>query len=212
MTWCSTVFEKHQLSHHFSFTTQKRRTNVILLRGSLWMYEMTLTHIRLKDFDLHFQTSYADVGAQSEGLFDFKNIEGIGAMIGSASDNVVVTVTANDLLILGLTMVNVLSLILLICRCKRIGMETERKRNMISKLGLYRKIRVSETNSSVFRLNSPPFLNVRVDIVKLPRSPSWTNSCLFVVFLSDARYYLFCILSILHLHISLYRESMSIRT
>ena len=65
------------------------------------------------------QASYAHVGAQSEGLFDFKNIEGIGAMIGSASDNVVVTVTAKDLLILGLLMVNVLSLTVLICRCTK---------------------------------------------------------------------------------------------
>ena len=60
-----------------------------------------------------------DSGAQSEGLLDFENIEGIGAMIGSASDNVVVTVTAKDLLILGLLMVNVLSLTVLICRCTK---------------------------------------------------------------------------------------------
>ena len=63
--------------------------------------------------------STTDSGAQSEGMLDFKNIEGIGAMIGSASDNVVVTVTAKDLLILGLAMVNVLTLIILICRCTK---------------------------------------------------------------------------------------------
>merc|ERR1719295_1738670 len=61
----------------------------------------------------------SDSGAQSEGLLDLKNIEGFGAMIGSASDNVVVTVTAKDLLILGLAMVNVLTLIVLICRCTK---------------------------------------------------------------------------------------------
>ena len=65
------------------------------------------------------QASYAHVDAQSEGLLDFKNIEGIGAMIVSASDNVVVAVTEKDLLILGLLMVNIFTLILLICRCTR---------------------------------------------------------------------------------------------
>ena len=63
----------------------------------------------------------SDSGAQSEGLLDFKNMEGFGAMIGSASDNVVVTVTASDLVILGLLLMNVLTLTILICRCKRNG-------------------------------------------------------------------------------------------
>ena len=75
---------------------------------------------------------FGDIDSDSENGFgydfDTRNIEGFGAMIGSASDNVVVTVTAKDLLVLGLAMVNVLTLILLICRCTKCLKGDEKKK------------------------------------------------------------------------------------